>query len=491
MMRAAVLWFFASTSVAAAPPPTHVDPDQGLARAYFPGLAPRPAVVGPPTAHRENVLFIVVDAMRPDHMSAYGYDKPTTPFFAEFFRDGLTFLHHQVNAPWTRPSTASMLTGLYPSQHRTQTDQSKLPDDIRTLAQDLAAAGYQTAAVVGNGNASSVAGLDRGFQHYVDTQTHWDGLPAASDVYAEALDWLATKRDPKKPWFLFLFVVDPHDPYHAPPEYEKAWLPKGFTGEPRRRAHWEYQNDYPPAERDAMIAVYDAAIRYTDDQTRAFFKKLQERRLLASTSVVVTADHGDGFGEHGYYLHAHHHFDEIIRVPLMIKSRALPGSGHVFHLTQSVDLLPTIVSWAGVAPRAGLAGANFGTLLRAPVDPTRAALSEYNAFGIRRSALITLRWRVILQLPADAAEFDKHIPRRELLPSVKFDRPELQVYDRLSDPRDKKNLVGGPPLPVEARRLAESLRAHMTGAPAPDARLDAGDVPPAVLEDLRSLGYVQ
>ena len=201
---------------------------------------------------------------------------------------------------------------------------------------------------------------------------------------------------------MFLFLIDPHDPYRAPPEYEKEWLPKGFEGEPRRRAHWEYKNNYPKAERDSMLAVYDASIRYTDDQTRIFFDGLEKRGLLKNTSVVVTADHGDGFGEHGYYLHGYHHYDEIIRVPLLIKSRALPGRGHVFHVTQGIDLLPTFVRWAGGTPKPTLPGAGIGALVRAPIDTGRVVLSEYKDYGVHRSALANLRWRVILQMPADA-----------------------------------------------------------------------------------------
>ncbi len=483
---------FVALALAAGAAPQGEDPDGGIARAYFTGHAPHAAEIGRAAPGvKDNILVVVVDAMRPDHMSAYGYDKPTTPFIASFFRDGLTFLHHYTNAPWTRPAAASMLTGLYPSAHRTQTDKSKLPAGIPTLAQELAALGYQTAAVVGNGNADSVAGLERGFQSYVDTTTQWDGLPAAGTVYGAARKWLDEKRDPKRPFFLLLWLIDPHDPYHAPPEYERAWLPKGFTGEPRRHAHWEYHNHYPKAERDSMIALYDAAIRYMDDQTKVFFGDLDERGLLDKTSVVLTADHGEGFGEHGYYLHGYHHGDEIIRVPLLIKSRELPGHGDVLHVTQHIDLLPTLVTWAGGRPRPTLPGSDLGTLLRRPLDPGRTVLSEFNNFGVHRSALANLRWRVILQTPADAKVFDKRIPRRELLPSVNFEHEVLHVYDRQHDPLDRKNLAGAGTLPDEPLKMVKHLRAWMKAAQAPDRSAPVNDVSTRALENLRSLGYVQ
>jgi arylsulfatase len=472
------------------------DPDGGLARGYFTGLKSAPqAKVEPSGKKAGNIIFLVVDAMRPDHMGMYGYDKAreaTTPFLDEWSKDGLVFLHHQVNAPWTRPSTATMLTGLYPSGHKTQTDQSKLPAGIRTVGQDLRKLGYQTAAICGNGNGSSIAGLDRGFDYYVDTKTHWDRLPTAREAFDDALVWADEHRNKKKPFFLFVFVVDPHDPYHAPADYEKRFLPKGFTGEPRRKAHWEYKNNYPKRERDSMIAVYDGAVRYTDDEIKRFFGEMQKRGLMDDTTVAITADHGDGFGEHGYYLHAHHHYDEIIRVPLLMKSPALKGNGYVFHTTQAVDLLPTFVSMAGGKPRKSLPGAAINDLLAKPVDPERLVLTEYNAFGIRRSSILNQKYRVILQLPADEEEYLKHIPRKDLLPSVNFENEVVHAYDRLKDPLDKKNLAkGGKKLPAAAAKMRDSLRTYMENAPEANKEVDPKKVHESVLEDLRSLGYVQ
>ena len=489
-LRFTTLRWFTLLALLALPALAQTDPDDGLARGYFRGLKSAPPATLEPTGKpMGNVLWIVVDAMRPDHMGMYGYAKPTTPFLDEWSKDGFVFLHHTVNAPWTRPSTATMLTGLFPSGHQTQTAESRLPDGIRTVGMDLKKLGYQTAAVVGNGNGSSIAGLDRGFDDYTDTKTAWKKLPDAAQVYEQGLKWFDERRAKKKKWFMFMFAVDPHDPYHAPPDYEKEWLPKGFEGEPRRHAHWEYKNAYPKAERDSMLAVYDGAIRYTDDQTKLFLAALQKRGLLENTTVIITADHGDGFGEHGYYLHAHHHYDEITRVPLLIKSPAWKGQGYVFHTTQHVDLLPTLVAGAGGAPRPGLPGADLTKLLQQPVDKERLVLCEYNEFGIRRSMLLSQLYRVILQLPANEEEFLKKIPRKELLPSVNFEKPVLHVYDRQKDPLDRKNLSAKPP--PAAQKMAESLRSFMENAPSANRDVDPDKLPKEVIDDLRSLGYVQ
>jgi arylsulfatase len=498
--KKSLLSFFAFATFALAAPAAvastpGTDADGGIARAYFDGIDLKPATFERVDGKKTNVLFIVVDALRPDHMGIYGYDKarePTSPYMDQLGREGHVFLHHYVNAPWTRPSTASMLTGLYPSGHKTQTDQSKLPPGIRTVGMDMKKLGYQTAAVVGNGNGSSVAGLDRGFDSYIDTTTHWERLPTAKQVFDDAVVTFDTKIDKKKPWMMFLFVVDPHDPYHAPEEYEKRYLDEGFTGEPRRRAHWEYKNKYPKRERDSMIDVYDAAIRYTDDRLKEFIGSLEERGLMENTTLILTADHGDGFGEHGYYLHAHHHYDEIIRVPLIVKSPAYKGNGHVFHLTQAIDLLPTMVGLGGGKPRKALPGRDIADMLKGPVDNDRLGLCEYNAFGIRRSSMFSHKWRAILQLPANEEEFLKHIPRKSLLPSVNFKREVLHLYDRAKDPRDMKNISRRlKKQPKEVRDMVDSLRTYMENAPEPNKDVDPKKVDKAILDDLRSLGYVQ
>lgn len=436
-----------------------------------------------------NIIWLVVDAMRADHLGCYGYPKPTTPFLDELAAESLVFTSAYTNAPWTRSATASMLTGLYPSAHQTQSDRSKLPAGIRTLAEELRDLGYRTAAVVGNGNASSIANLDRGFDDYIDTVTHWEGLPTAAQVFDDAIDWLRNRRPADKPWFLFLFVVDVHDPYHAPAEYEKQWL-GDFKGEPRRRAHWEYKNDYPEEERLSMIALYDAAVRYTDDQTRRLFDQVKQLGLYDRSTIVVTADHGEAFGEHGYYLHSYHHHEEFLHVPLIVRSPAWKGSGEIPHLVQHVDLAPTLITLAGGTPRTDLPGVHLGDLLRKDGAPERVAISEFNEFGVRRSAIFDQRYKVILQLPASREEFAARSLKPEWLPSVSFDREGFKIYDRQRDPGEQDNLAPDR-IPPRAEQLLEELRAYMQAAPRPNQEVDPKAVPQAVLDDLRSLGYVQ
>ena len=179
-------------------------------------------------------------------------------------------------------------------------------------------------------------------------------------------------------------------------------------------------------------------------------------------------------------------------MPLLVKSPALAGSGYVFHTTQAVDLFPSLVKLAGKTPRKALPGKPIFDFIQQPVDKERLVLSEYNAFGIHRSMMLNQNYRVILQTPADEEEFISHIPRKDLLPSVNFEKEVLHVYDRQTDPLDTKNLAArGKKVPAEAEKMVNSLRTYMLNAPSPNREVDPAKVHKEVLDDLKSLGYVQ
>ena len=126
-----------------------------------------------------------------------------------------------------------------------------------------------------------------------------------------------------------------------------------------------------------------------------------------------------------------------------------------------------------------------------PVDPERVILTEYKAFGIHRSSLFNQRYRVILQLPADEKEFLRHIPRKELLPSVNFEQEVLHIYDRQQDPRDRNNIATKSKLPKEATELRDKLKGWMLRSPRSNGDVDVKKMNPSALQDLRDLGYVQ
>lgn len=407
---------------------------------------------------RELIVLVLIDAVRADAVGCYGYEKPTTPVLDELCKAGTRYDRMYVNAPWTRPSTASFLTGLNASRHQTQSYKTKLSPRVKTLAARLNALGFATYGFSANGNGGSLANLDSGFDVFRDvTNTYtrdkrgktYNRLPTGEFMVERVLEHM--KGSPAKKEFLFLFLVDPHDPYGAPPKYEKMFLPKGFKGEPRRNALWEHNNDYPPEEVESMRAIYDAGIRYADFALGRLIEGLKKQGRWDNTTMFVTADHGEGFGEHDFYLHAHHFWEEVIHVPLVAHGARFAGGGASDRLTQAIDVSATILDLAGGDPDA-LPGHSL--LREAPKDPS--VISEYNEFGIRRQAIVGERYKVIWQRAALEDEYMKEARDPKFFPSVIFEGERVRVYDLKTDPEEKRDLAGS--MPPEAKNLLDRLR---------------------------------
>lgn len=405
---------------------------------------------------RELVVLILIDALRADHVGAYGYEKPTSPTLDGLAAEGVRFTRAYVNAPWTRPSTASFLTGLHASRHRTETEKSKMSAKINTMAHRLKKAGWKTAGFSANGNGGSLADLHRGFDVFRDpTNTYtrkkrgktYNGLPTGPFLVDKALKYLRKSKAKKE--FLFLFLVDPHDPYYAPKELEKMFL-GDFKGKIRRRALWEYDNNYSEDERFSIQAIYDAGIRYSDQAVKQLLDGLEKMGRRKNTTLFITGDHGEGFGEHGFYLHAHHFWEEVIHVPLI-------AHGPHFQplvddrLTQNIDITATILDIAQ-ADSSGLVGRS---LLKPPPED-QFVISEYNEFGIHRQAIVGPRYKVIWQRPADEGWYMRVAKNKKYFPSVSFDKEVIHIFDLVDDPKEKKDLAATPP--PQATALLNKLR---------------------------------
>lgn len=459
--------------------------------AYFTGLDRAPVAKVAIDGGDGPVILIVVDAMRPDRITPYGSARDTTPNLEALADEGLLLTNFYVNGNWTRPSTATLLTGLPPVLHGVESERDKLADQFVTLAEVLGDGGVTTGAVVGNGNAGSAFGLGRGFDFYADTVKHWQGLPSAGQVVELAIPFVRQHRDQR--FFLMLFFVDPHDPYHAPAPYENIFVADDGV-RLVRSPHWELGH-YSPAEIERMTATYDAALHYTDAVLGRFFTALEELDLFDRSTIIVTADHGEAFGEHGVFLHSHHFYDEIVRVPFIIKAPVMDVRGaYNYHLFETIDLLPTIANYFGVAPARDLPGIDMIAHLAEPetTTPTRFVISEFNNFGIRRRMIRTYREKVIYQEPADEVEFMATVGDPALLPSVTFDRDRAMAFDLVADPLEKKDIYS-PELLRNARwrflydKIKSHRSAHRDRPPTPIVKhLDA-----ETFNDLKALGYIR
>jgi arylsulfatase A-like enzyme len=428
---------------------------------------------------RPNIIVITVDALRADHLGVYGYTRPTSPSIDAFAKGAVVVTDGISQAPYTKASIASLLTGLYPTAHKTYTTKPTfgqlmttgvgntalpytdiLSAEIQTLPEALHAAGYETFALTSNPYLVSEFGFAQGFEHFRFVAEQRE-LASAPYVLAEAMKALDA-RSPR-PFFLWVHLMEPHSPY-TPPEPYRSMFPPLTPAEP-------IDPSVIPAwiriggSRDLNLykARYDGEIRTADEAIGTFFEELRRRRLWDRTAIVVTADHGESFMEHGVLEHNTWLYDELVRVPLVIR---IPGlrPRRVRTQMQLVDLFPTLAGVAGAKVPPGLHGSDRFPHLQGRAAPESYAYSEMvgRRFSIRR-----LDWKYISSLQGGR-----------------------QLFDLRVDPREQNNLAQQHPERVE--RLERDLQRVVAMAVKSGATIrgQSSPVSPDILKRLKSLGYL-
>jgi arylsulfatase A-like enzyme len=439
-----------------------------------------------------DVIVISVDTLRADHLPTYGYPRPTAPHIDALARTALVFERAYAEAPHTLPSHTSLFTGLYPGRHGVLDRGDTLAPEVPTLAELLAAHGYQTAGFTSCYFLTPEFRLERGFAHY-ESANDIESPRSADATNRAILAWIDTLRD--GPFFLFAHYFDVHSdwdrlPYDAPEEYRRRFAgdpPAGFrTGNGAVAAtRWltlqNREGSTLSAEELRYIEhLYDAGIAWTDAQIGALLDALAKRGRLGRAIIVLTADHGEEFQEHGKLLHTQA-YDEALRIPLLISlpemrggrgptcrpRPALPSTaaGRTRALAQHVDLLPTLADCLGIEPPPGVQGHSLFPVLGGAAAARDAAYFDTprgNQRGILRDD-----WKLI-EMPVSG-------------------RRRLYQVDR--DPGEQQDVSAREPARTDA--LAAELAAHRRENEA--GRVDGMDVavPESVHKALESLGYVR
>lgn len=305
-----------------------------------------------------NVLFIVVDTLRADHLSFYGYPRQTSPVIDALAGESVVFTDVMAQAPATVPSVLQIMTGA-------RVVGRSIPAARPTLAEILRNEGYATMAVVDNPVLElRDTQVGRGFDDfYVNdvlderlNQQHWKTSMPADVITQRALRWLDA-RDPERPFFAWLHYFDPHDPYFPPYTQDLPFAretPSDWTGDVRRNpvaANGGGPAAAAPAESDRrhLIDLYDAEIRYMDQSLGDLLDRLRESGLYDQTLIVLTSDHGESFGERGEWLHGRSLHQSQIHVPLLVR---LPGEDAVHRTVttpvQLIDVFPTVCAYLGI-----------------------------------------------------------------------------------------------------------------------------------------------
>ena len=433
------------------------------------------------SARREeavNVIVILIDALRSDHLGCYGYDKATSPALDKFARESVLFSNSFSQSTHTKPSTASLFTSLYPSQHDVLLGNRRdaagnffsdvLDESFKTMAEYLSEAGFNSAGFLDQGQLHAYMGFGQGFAYY---NTY---LKKAKQINNDFYRWLSVNKHRK--FFAYLHYLDVHAPYAPPPEYRDMFVTgKSSMVIPERVADWrkfkkkfdEIKDQLTQADIDWLKALYDAEIRALDDYLAALFSRMKEEGVYDNSLIIITADHGDSFMEHGEIDHGTTLYDEVLLVPLLIRFPHGEHAGVIETPVQTIDVLPTILDYVGVNTENDLL---MGRSLIAVLNEPEAFAGE--SIFSERMYLLSIRKGIYKLI------YNKNTMHQEL-------------YDLSADPREQSNLLAGgnhtaigDTLKAELLAWSEKVR-HIRPARS-GVKLDKETV-----DKLKSLGYIR
>jgi arylsulfatase A-like enzyme len=443
-------------------------PLQGPGRS-LPEPGDMPRLHGPDPSEKPNLIIISIDTLRADHLGAYGYERATSPNIDALAEEGALFENCIAQSSWTPTSVGSLFTSFYPPQHGSfGRDRIPLAPANLTIAEILRDRGYHTAAF----SSSPFIHPDFGFgQGFIDFM--FDPAEKAESLNALAFEWLKQTRS--GPVFLYVMYFDPHFPYTPPPPYDRMfqrgrggkdlWEPSRVT---RLNSLFDLNATVGRETYEFLKSRYDGEVAYADAQLGFLLAAMKKAGLLENAVLVVTADHGEEFLEHGAFGHGNTLYTEVLRVPLIIKAAAVTRAGtRIKKTVRQIDLMPTALELLGVEAPHKVEGESLVNLLKDPDSgPDRPAYAATRHLFHQDETMRSLRESgdkiIITQNPDRAELFDlsEDYPEQN---NIAFKDPErLKVMsDRLVD-FEKAMLPppaggGGIPAPERTRELLRSL----------------------------------
>lgn len=429
-----------------------------------------------------NVVVLVVDCLRADHVGAYGYHRPTTPNIDRLAADSLLFERAVSPSNWTKPSIASLITGTRVSQHRLTEGHASgddgllrshvLSPDLVTIAEAFREAGHATGAFINQGHLAAYMGFDQGYDEYL-ADLH---DPQVVERFAGWLDGIG-----ERPFFAYLHLLDLHFPYTAQDHID---IFTEETGERRIKSmmrsdtagfHELVETDgLSEADKREVAALYDGELLGVDDTVRRALAVLADRALYEDAFVVLTSDHGEAFWEHGRFEHGDDIlWDEVVRVPLLIK---LPGNRHagrrLAETVRVIDVMPTLLEAQALSAVPGIGGLPLLTRTPSGLEPR------------------------IPEAPAIAETSDLDGPKAIYRGDLKFlfgaEPGDVRVFDLATDPGETRDLADELAPSVLAAARADLDRLLAEGAAfAERLSLTETELRPEEIEKLRALGYIR
>lgn len=446
-----------------------------------------------------NVVIFLIDTLRADRLRAYGYSRATSPALDALAAESVLFEQAYSAAPWTLPSVASLFTAVPPCEHATLTKRQALPGRYATLAEQLADAGYDTYSLFANSFLGPQFGTTQGFRRPV----------AAPRSDAGNVTRLLGEK-PRSPFFLYIHNLEPHNPYVFAPPHTPGLRDVGPDVRARMKTHYKaykqaLESDFRAkrpigstdnsaeveahlagltALRDDYLELYDASVTAADARVGSVIELFKRRGWWENTLFIVLSDHGDEFGEHGGWLHDISAYEELLRVPLIIRFPKGEFAGtRVRAPVTLLDVLPTVLRRCGAALPVEARGRELLPLIRAPL--AQPSEGEILVVGMRHNAThYFAKWK--------QSRGDINVAMRcGRWKGIWNAEPDaLELYDLTADPHETTNLAAQQP--ALAAALAEHARRWLADCTArAQGDLAAEELDEEALKNLRALGYAE
>lgn len=453
-------------------------------------LTRRQRVEGGDAPQARNVVVLLIDTLRADALTTYAETRVRSPQMDRFAREGTVFERCVAPANWTKPSCASVLTGLHPPSHRALSEAAAISSSTQLVSQHFQQGGFQTAAFIANGYMAAEFGFNRGWNHYRNYIRERQPTEA-ENVFGEALAWMEQNREQRK--FVYIQTIDPHVPYDPPDEDLRLYDANAYEGPVSPRSTGNLLEDFKRErvslsgrDRNRLRALYDGEVTYHDRHFGRFLDRLGELNMLDDTLIIATADHGEEFFEHDSVGHGHSLYEELLHVPLVMRMPGLvPGgerSGQVVALT---DVTPTALDAAGINIPDSVEGRSLVPDLRGRPAPLISAgfASKWDT-GNNRETSWSARvgdWKLRMRGPA-----------------VSY------LYNLAEDPGEQRDFDEENPLALRAARialgqflgapnkrnwLASAVGGVSVGSGGAPAEEEA-EMTPELCQQLRALGYM-
>lgn len=418
------------------------------------------APVGPPTV-QPNLLMVTFDTLRADHLGAYGSSAGLTPNFDALASTSVMFDNAYAVSSTTAPSHATIFSGLYPNEHGVLKNGIELSGDVTTVAEVLRDNGYSTAAFVSSYAVNQLFGLDQGFDLY-DQDFNFKRRRLGVLTAEAASEWISEQPN-DKPWCVWVHFMDPHKPYKQPAEYLDPYITSELEGN------------------DLDMASYNGAVAYMDSALPALLSSIDAQQAAAGTLMAITADHGELFGEHGYFGHGTGLYQDVMRAPLIFNHSTLPAS----RFTKDVGLIdfaPTVLDLLNIKFGVEVSGISLLPFTGEGVAPARPLFMQRRIFDEESITPIFEETGANVQ----GSQWSVIDGGYKLIMAP--DAGEIELYHLAIDPDELTNLADVESAAKQLRRMQKVLSGMLD---AQTLRVSITDLSPEVLQNLEQLGYAK